>query len=197
MFKFLLLLSAITATSLSAEQVIGFNFGGELTDVGKYQKTSQEGAVNEFYKANDIKFFDSAEIVTDQNKKIKALFFKKTYTYNIYQIKIIRKEILKDFREILSSLEHRYGDFNKQDAEIILSEFGESNSFFMTSIMERAFHSSPNAKNISMITLQLKGEENGGFMTGDKRQVVLDLTYIDDEIKQKLYKSQKSRTEGF
>ena len=195
MYYCLLLLSLFMSSAL-ADEVAGFDIGGPLKDDQHYTEIENQPKNSHLYHVDKVKFFDYARLTTDDKRIIKNLFFYKTYRVSITTVGVESQTILKDFKRILASLEKRYGEFDKQDAQRLLGFMGKMSSFYFQKIDERAYAVPKKTKSIGAILLRLSSPDKLNFAL-ETKPVILSLMYIDKATFAESVKKSNAETEGF
>lgn len=182
-----------------AENIGGFDFGNTLNKDNNFKEiTGEITASKEFYTNKDIKFFDSAQIGVDKNMKIISLAFIKTYTINVQNLAVARKKIVQDYKDIMETLEQRYGTFDKREAiHIFDSIVGNKNTPFFSAMEEISVNNNPKSENVKSIYLVLSTNADKEFVSGKNKEVILHLLYIDQSMKEKLQRGKLEKTSGF
>ena len=180
-----------------ADDIIGFNFGGKFENYDNYSEISGDKLFPHEYMVQNVKFFDFANIGTSEEKTIKSIVFVKSYKISYFNIINVKRTILEDFKSILSSIEKRYGEFDKSKANNILGIYGKTNAYYLGKVSEVAMNRSPDSEKIGLIILVLKGEENLEILSGEEKTIDLNLLYFDTEYAQLFENNREDRTRGF
>ena len=180
-----------------ADDIVGFNFGGEFVNFKNHKELTGDTLSPHEYEVSDVKFFDTAQVGTNEDKTIKSLIFTKEYSFTVHSLRTDRRTILEDFKKILNSIENRYGEFDKTNANNILGSPGESNMFYMGKVSENVANLNPKSASVGLVLLLLSGKENSGFMTGSTKTMTLTLAYLDKELSKKIESAVKDETSGF
>lgn len=197
MKKLMLLVLLSISTIAMSDDIVGFNFGGDFTDYSKYQEVEGDKVLPHEYIVSDVKFFDVAQVGTDENKIIKSLSFQKSYTFTVNSLGVEKRKIHDDFKKMLQSIENRYGAFDKSKASNILGRLGDTNSFYMGKVSEVASNTNPKSKTVGGIFLVLEGSESQDFMLGAKKEMTLLLIYIDKLSANKMKEKRAEEASGF
>lgn len=99
------------------ENIVGFDFGEVFKDHKNHKEVKGEKRLPHVYQGDNVKFFDLAQVGTNENNIIKTLAFSKEYKINVRTISTEKRKIVSDFKKILASLEKRYGSFDTIGAE--------------------------------------------------------------------------------
>lgn len=179
------------------ENIVGFDLGGELKNYEELKELDLKKLSAHVYVVPEVKFFDSAQIETDENHIIKGIGFRKTYIATTSSISVEKRTIHKDFNTFVENLSKRYGEFDITNANGILGVLGNSNSFYMSKIHEVAVNRNPKSTDIGSIIINLESPEVPSFVLGGEKPFTLTLLYIDKELTKKLAKMRDEETAGF
>jgi hypothetical protein len=186
--KKIIIVSILLLAFLYGENVAGFEFGEVFKDYKKYKEYRNNTKTlfpHEYIIDKDVKFFDKAEIGTDENHVIKAIAFIKIYKMNSYNSKVISRKIVKDYNDILATLEKRYGKFDKKDTQIAGNFFAKEllELSLFSEINETSTNKNPKSNKIGLIKLQLISEENetSDIIMRDNKEITMMLAYLDKE----------------
>jgi predicted type IV restriction endonuclease len=197
MRKLLFLFVLLTSIGIAhAEIVAGFEMGGKLPNSEKYSEASEKMLPYE-YIVNDVKFFDSAQVGTDEQKIIKSLSFVKNCTLTMGNLSVTKRKIKKDFITMMDVLEKKYGEFDKSEASSILSRVGDLNGFYMGAFEQGAKNVDPKSEIIGLIVLLASSPESKNFPYGAEKEARLQLVYMDKTLVDKILENKASELEGF
>ncbi|MDR2427653.1 MAG: hypothetical protein LBD19_01725 [Endomicrobium sp.] len=186
-----------------ADNIAGFEFGEVFKDYKKYKEFNGKKILPHEFVINDVKFFDEAEIGTDKNYVIKSIVFIKKYTVNMRNSEVKSKEITRDYNDMLTTLEKRYGKFDKSKTKFLKRQDSISESFFPLAILdsvidEVSIKENPKSNKIKRIWFCVKSDNKEiDIFTDDSREITMVLMYVDKDVAYKFDMAKIQRTEGF
>lgn len=196
--KYITILLLLSYSSLSfSEGIVGFDFGGKLLNSNEYKKVDIDALLPNEYIVDDVKFFDFAQVGTNEDDIIKTLAFVKDYKYTIQTLSVDKVVIKDDYKKVLSSLEERYGKFDNENADKILGVIGKTNSFYISKVSQKSINKAPDSKDVGTIILVLEGDEEESFIIGGKKTLTLMLVYLDNTVTAMLNKKSEDEVSGF
>lgn len=181
-----------------SENIAGFPFGEKFTDYQKFTELkNQQTAFPHEYQADNVKFFDLAQIGTDENRTIRSIAFQKEYVISVHNVQVTKVKILEDFQRMLGVLEKKYGVFDKTKAKRILGYQGQSNSFFMSAVAESAVNMKPKSSKVGAIYIMLDSPEDKNFFTGSVKKVTFSLAYMDNAFVKQIKQEKEDELSDF
>lgn len=166
----LLALSSIT----SAEPIGGFEFGGVFAEHrNHFDVSKEEDLLPHIYSIHEgIKFFDNAQIGTDENKRIREITLLKSYRFSSSSYEADKAHLLADYNRILTKLESKYGEFDNSNAPG--SNWRNPTIFTSIGISQGAINQNPSSKKVGEIKLIVK-------RSGSERYD-LSIVYMDSDL---------------
>ena len=191
------LLFIIPAICFGGENIVGFDLGGVFKDYKNHEEINAKKVFDHAYHVDNVKFFDFAEVETDNDHIMMGLTFIKQYKVSVENLNAEKKVIISDFKMMLKSVEKRYGKFNTNRSDMLNGLFGESNIYFMQKIDDKVINWKPKSKNVGAVFLMLYSDECPDFMIGDPKLITFALMYVDPVGRAKMMKMGNDRTDGF
>lgn len=195
-FSMFLLLFVCVSTPAHADIIAGFDIGGKFVDFGKYSELKEKMLPHEYY-VKEVKFFDYAQVGTDEEKIIHSLTFQKKYKVTMSNLSVFKKQIKNDYKTILNTLEAKYGEFDNSNAKNILGEMGNMNAFYISALQEQSININPKTEKIGVIFLSLVGKESKQFIYGEEKEIIFILSYLHKKLVSQIKKQKKEELEGF
>lgn len=195
MFKVLLV--AILALGAYAEDIVGFDFGGKFTPTKDFQETKAFHSKKAYGTNQNIKLFDVAKVETTEDGIIQSLVFMKSYTVNTSNIKIKTDEIIQEYKQILETLETRYGNFDKSQARPIFVDHLNYSIISLSQFAAYSINNTPKSNNVKRIILTLACFNDEQFLKGGDKTISLFLEYKDAFTIKAEEKARKAKTSGF
>lgn len=177
----------------NADQVYGFDFGGKFTGHKKHKEITGAKLLDHAYKIYDIKFFDFAEIETNDKFIIQALSFSKTYKVNVFNIGVMKHKIIADYAHTISHLEERYGKFDVSNSKNILGYVGTLGGYYGKKINESASVKPINTDSIELIKVFLSCPEGMSYDPNKFKKIELSVTYLHKEVLSMLKKRKSTK----
>jgi len=194
-----LLLSALVVFSQPAasEDIAGFDFGGKFLGLDDAIEIKGETVLPHEYRVEDAKFFDRAEVGTNEKNIIRSLAFVKEYDVTAANLHVVKGKIKSDFERVLTTLENRWGEFDKKNARYVLGFGGESGLMYMGDVQEVATKDELDSPNVGRIMLALTASAERDFFLGETQEVTLSLLYLDKKMALNIEKNRAEELDGF
>lgn len=194
-----LLFSFAIACDSPYEEIQGVKIGCEFTGGNGFVKEDAVSVGANFYSlSNDVKFFDSMEVETDENNKVIGVAFMKSYPITLSNMKLQEEKAISDYKQFVKGLESRWGVFDKSKAKGVYSRINLGGTLFMRDIREVSENNTPKSDAVGSIKvlLNFKTDEES-MILGNPQDATFAIAYFGKSTAEEMQKEKDSVTDGF